>query len=119
VPWFFALNHHKNAPPSILEEFQMHGLWVVQETHNCFSAIPIDQAHEQNIALVKGSDGAVGLTENLSYPFKKWMLAGPEQARLLTEFEAQYSPEVMRGFLHRELKFLLWAILFLKVLPNC
>ena len=26
--------------------------------------MPIDQAHEQNNLIVKGSDGAVGLTEN-------------------------------------------------------
>ncbi|KAG0727160.1 hypothetical protein GWK47_004058 [Chionoecetes opilio] len=30
--------------------------------------------------------GAVGLTENPT-AFKKWMIAGPEQARILTEFE--------------------------------
>ncbi len=108
VPWFFALDHHNNArwvpaslPPSILEEFQGHGHWVVQKTHNRFSAMPIDQAHEQNNALVKGSGGAVGLTENPS-SFRKWMLAGPEQARLLTEFEAQYSPEVRENYSHHE-----------------
>lgn len=49
--------------------------------------MPIDQAHEQNNALVKGSGGAVELTENPS-AFRKWMLAGPEQARLLREFES-------------------------------
>ena len=63
--------------------------------------MPIDQAHEQNNALVKGSSGAVGLTENPS-SFRKWMLAGPEQARLLTEFEAQYSPEVREKYSHHE-----------------
>ena len=31
-----------------------------------FSAIAIDQAHEQNHAIVKGDGGAVGLTENPS-----------------------------------------------------
>lgn len=98
VPWFFALDHYNyarwipihirdmdNLPQSILKEF-MNGLWVVHKTTNHFSAIPIDQAHEQNNKLVKGSGGAVGLTENPS-AFRKWMVAGPEQARLLTEFE--------------------------------
>jgi hypothetical protein len=42
--------------------------WFRKPTIASHAAIPIDQAHEQNIALVKGSDGA-GLTENLSYPF--------------------------------------------------
>ena len=31
---------------------------------------------------MKGSGGAVGLTENPS-AFRKWMVAGPEQAQLL------------------------------------
>jgi len=99
VPWFFALDHQnyarwipvhirdmENLPPSILVEFVNFGRWVVRKTTNKFSAMPIDQAHEQNNELVKGSGGAVGLTENPS-PFRKWMLAGPEQARLLTDFE--------------------------------
>ena len=38
---------------------------------------------------MKGSGGAVGLTENPS-AFRKWMVTGPEQARLLKEFEADY-----------------------------
>ena len=114
VPWFFALDHHHYArwvpvhirdmeslPPSILEEFQACGDWVVQKTHNRFSAMPIDQAHEQDNALVKGSGGALGLTEN-PMSFRKWMLAGPEQARLLTEFEAQYSSEVSENYSHHE-----------------
>lgn len=51
--------------------------------------MPIDQAHEQNNELVKGSGGAVGLTEN-PFTFQRWMVAGPEQARILTEFENQF-----------------------------
>lgn len=114
VPWFFALNHHHYArwapvhirdmeslPPSILEEFQVHRHWVVRKTRNRFSAMPIDQAHEQNNALIKGSGGAVGLMENPS-SLQKWVLAGPEQARLLTEFEIQYSPEVSDKYSHHE-----------------
>ena len=63
--------------------------------------MPIDQAHEQNNAIVKGSGGAVGLTENPS-AFKKWMVAGPEQARLTTEFEEQYLPKPTELLLHHE-----------------
>ena len=100
VPWFFALDHinyarwmpvHirdlKSLPDSIKEQFQI--FWVVQKTSNKFSYIPIDQAHEQNNRLVKGTGGVVGLTENPSV-FKRWMIAGPQQARLLTEFEDQF-----------------------------
>ena len=51
--------------------------------------MPIDQAHEQNNEVVKSSGGAVGLTESPS-AFRKWMVSGPEQARILKEFEEQY-----------------------------
>ena len=69
--------------PATHEEFEVNGIWVVPKTTNRFSALPIDQAHYQNNELVKGTGGAVGLTENTS-AFKKWI-----QARLLTEFEEQ------------------------------
>ena len=101
--WFFALDHHnyarwipahiqdmENLPTQILKEFEKHGHWVIHKTTNRFSAIPIDQAHEQNNELVKSSGGANGLTENPS-AFKKWMMSGPEQARLLKEFEKAYT----------------------------
>lgn len=67
--------------------------WVLQKTLHKFSSMPIDQAHEQNNELVKGAGGAVGLTEN-PVAFKRWMVAGPEQARLLTEFESQFQEVV-------------------------
>ena len=51
--------------------------------------MPLDQAHEQNNSIVKGSGGAVGLTEN-PVAFNRWMVAGPEQARLILEFEANF-----------------------------
>ena len=101
--WFFALDHTnyarwvpihlrdmKSLPGDVKDDFQR--CWVLRKTHNKFSCIPIDQAHEQNNDLVKGSDGGVGLTENPK-AFRRWMVAGPEQARLLTEFEDQYMAE--------------------------
>ena len=97
APWFFALDHvnyarwipvhvedMKSLPAGIKE--QLKSSWVVQKTQNKFSSMPIDQAHEQSNEHVKGSGGAVGLTENPS-AFRRWMVAGPEQARLLSEFE--------------------------------
>ena len=42
--------------------------------------------------MVKGDGGAVGLTENPS-ALKRWMLCGPEMARLVSEFEG--SSEVL------------------------
>ena len=62
------------------------GNFTVRKTTRDFSALAIDQAHEQNNALVKGDGGAVGLTENPS-ALKRWMLCGPEMARLVSEFE--------------------------------
>ncbi|VDI62591.1 Hypothetical predicted protein [Mytilus galloprovincialis] len=46
----------------------------------------IDQGHEQNNACVKADDGAVGLTENPG-ALRRWMVAEPEMARLVNEFE--------------------------------
>ena len=48
--------------------------------------MPVVQAHEQNNELVIGFGGSVGLVENSS-ALRKWMIAGPEQARLLKVFE--------------------------------
>ena len=70
----------------VSDEFKK--FWVLQKTHNLFSCMPLDQAHEQNNKLVKDSGGAVGLTENPT-AFRRWMVGGPEQARLLKEFERQ------------------------------
>lgn len=100
VPWFFALDHvnyarwvpihirDMKALPSHVKD-QLKNFWVVSKTQRKYSSMPIDQAHEQNNELVKGSGGAVGLTENPS-AFRRWMVAGPEQARILTEFESQF-----------------------------
>lgn len=77
VPLFFTLDHPnyarwvpihirdmKSLPESIRREFQDHHHWVLSKTCNKFSAIPLDQAHEQENKQVKGDGGAVGLTEN-------------------------------------------------------
>ena len=50
----------------------------------------IDQFHEQVNALVKGDIGAVGLTES-PQALERWMVAGPEMARVLLELEASSS----------------------------
>ena len=102
VPWFFALGHTNYArwipvhlrdmnslkcnQPSVYDYFQK-GKFVVQKTTRSFSAIAIDQAHEQNNAVVKGDGGAVGLTENAS-ALQRWMVSGPEMARIIEEFQA-------------------------------
>lgn len=42
----------------------------MQKSKNVFSAIHINQAHEQNNACIKGDGGAAGLTDNLNAMFR-------------------------------------------------
>ena len=51
-----------------------------------FSAIPLDQSHEQNNAYVNGDGGAFGLTDNAT-ALRRWMVAGPEVASVIVELE--------------------------------
>ena len=59
--------------------------WVVQKICKSFSAIPIDQAHEQENAKVKGSGEVMGLTENPAALCRR-LICGPELARIVTQF---------------------------------
>ena len=88
VPWFHALDHTHYASwipvhlrdmaalpmkhPGVAREFGA-GNFTVRKTKNVFSSIPIDQAHEQNNALIKGDGGAVGVTDNPS-ALLRWMI---------------------------------------------
>ena len=63
----------KCFPESIKEEFEKQAHWVLSKTNKLFSAIPIDQAHEQENASVKGSSGFIGLTES-PITLKHWIL---------------------------------------------
>lgn len=99
LPWFFALDHThysrwvpihlrdlvslKHLYPDVYAEF-LNGKFVFKKTKRAFSSVAIDQAHEQNNASVKGDGGAVGLTENLA-ALRRWMVSGPEMARLFQE----------------------------------
>jgi len=118
APLFFALDHvnctrwmsvhirdMKSLPDTIKDEFDNRSHWVISKTTNKFSAIPFDQAHEQENKTVKGSGGAVGLTEN-PVAFQRWMLSGPEIARLQKQLEEEYLPdddtETPKNYLHHE-----------------
>ena len=68
-------------------DYFQKGKFVVQKTKRTFSAIAIDQTHKQNNAIVKGDCGAVGLAENAS-ALQRWMVSGPEVARIIEEFQA-------------------------------
>ena len=116
VPWFFALDHvhysrwipiHlrdmislRERHCDVYEEF-VKGKFTVKKTKHAFSAIAIDQAHEQNNASVKGDGGAVGLTENAS-ALHRWMVSGPEMARLIGEFEDATKSRVDEDYRHHE-----------------
>ncbi len=94
MPWMFALDHinysrclsvhirdmitFSNKHPDVLTQFQS-GKFVVHKSSNKFSAMAIDQCHEQNNAMVKGSGGAIGLMGNPG-ALRRWMVAGPEIA---------------------------------------
>ena len=70
------------------------GNFVVKKTQHAFSEISFDHAHEQNNKLVKGDGGAIGLTENFSH-LLRWMVSGPEVARLVNEFECSFEVKKM------------------------
>lgn len=102
IPYFFANNNVNYARwlpvhlrdmlsleeqhSEVAHEFSK-GKFVVHKTKRDFSAIPIDQAHEQNNAVIKGDGGAIGLTED-SGALLRWMVAGPEVSRLVAGYEA-------------------------------
>lgn len=65
----------------------LKGNFTVCETQPVFFAVVLDQAREQNNAIVKGDGGAVGLTQSPE-ALRCWMIAGPEVVRLTGEFEA-------------------------------
>ena len=104
TPWFFALDHTNYARwipvhlkdmaelstkhPEIAKRFD-DGHFTIQKTNRVFSAIPIDQAHEQNNGYIKGDGGAVGLTDNPN-ALRRWMIAGPEVARIIEEFHDEH-----------------------------
>ena len=68
----------------VIKEFRA-GIVMVHKTDNTFSAMAIDQCHEQKNAIIKGSGGAVGLTNNPPTRRRR-TVAGPEGARMITEF---------------------------------
>ena len=102
TPWFLSSNltnyarwvpvhirdmvNLEKVHPYTAVEFNK-GNFTVHKTRRVFSSMAIDQAHEQNNATVKGEGGAVGLTQSPE-ALRRWMVSGPEVARMTTEFEA-------------------------------
>ena len=71
--------------PDVLEEVRAEK-FLVHKTDNIFSAMAIDQCHEQNNVIIKGSGGVVCLTDNPP-ALRRWIVAGPEVAIMIAEFE--------------------------------
>ena len=72
--------------PSVFAEF-VRGKFVVQKSQHFFSLIALDHNHEQENEIIKGDGRAVGLTKN-PIALKRWMVAGPEIARVVKEFDS-------------------------------
>jgi len=68
--------------PDAFREFKRRA-FTAKKAGRTFSAISLDQEHEQINALVKGDGGAVGLTENPE-ALRRWMA---KIARQVHEFE--------------------------------
>ena len=73
--------------PELALEFKASN-FVVHKTNQDFSALALDQAHEQANAIIKADGGAIGLTEDPS-ALRRWMVAGPEVSRLVSMYEIQ------------------------------
>ena len=56
----------------------------------------IDQEHAKNAALIKAGGGAVGITENPN-ALRRWMVSGPEVARVISEFESGILAQISRS----------------------
>ena len=97
TPWFFTFDHTNysrwvsvhvrdmlmlpQTAPTVYEEFKK-GNFVVQKSSNVFSAMAMDQAHEQMNDVIKGDGGVIGITNNPS-ALLKWTTACPEIARIV------------------------------------
>ena len=117
IPYFFANNNVNYARwlpvhlrdmmslerqhPEVARQFQ-NGNFAVHKSQRHFSSIAIDQAHEQNNAIIKGDGGAIGLTEDPA-ALRRWMVAGPEISKLVANYEtASGSKDMKKDTRHHE-----------------
>ena len=106
MKYIFAFNHYNYARwlsihvndlmrlsvtcPDIYDEF-MSGKFVLQKTDKPFSAIALDQGHEQKNATIKGAGGAIGLlSSDMESALRRWEVAAPDICRLVGEYEELY-----------------------------
>ena len=100
LPWFYSLDHYNYARwlsvhfynmnmlphtnPNVNDAFINEGNFVISRTPDAFSAMGIEQCHEQLNELVKGEGGAIGLTEDED---RQKVVCRPEVARIVMKFE--------------------------------
>ncbi len=105
IPWMLATDHFHYARwlsvhvrdllqlehecPKVWNEF-LQGLFVIQKTSHKFSMMAHDQVHEQLNVILKGDGGIIGITENESV-LRRWMMAGPETGRIISELSVEQS----------------------------
>ena len=63
-----------------------NGKLVVHKSCREFSALAIDQAHEQSSVIIKDNGSAFGRTEDPSV-LRRWMVAGPKVNFLVAHYE--------------------------------
>ena len=116
VPWMFVLEQINYAMwllvhlwdmvtlqtshPNVYHNFT-NGTFVVHKSSHAFSVIVLGHAHEQENASIKGEGGAVGLTETSS-ALRRWMIGGPEIARMVGEYEEQLNAKKQPSAKHHE-----------------
>ena len=76
--------------PSLYDQL-LSGNFVLLKSNNHFSAIALDQGHEQNNAMIKGSGGAIGiLSSDSESALRRWEVAEPDVGGLLEECKSVY-----------------------------
>ena len=103
VGWFFVFDHHNYAryAPVQLADFSYikserpelynlleKGVFTANKTNKRFSAIHLDQNHEQMNDILKHNGGIVGLTEN-PQALKRYLVCSPLVSELCSSFEQE------------------------------
>ena len=69
--------------PALYKQFA-DGFFTIAKRQNSFSMIGFDQTHEQQNKELKMHGGTLNLSDECV--FTKWAVAGPEIARVITDF---------------------------------
>ena len=103
VKWYFALDHYNYArwisvqlydflvlpqySPELYESF-LQGYFTFQRTSKQFSLMGLDQIHEQNNAVIKGTGGAIPyLNREDESALARWSLCLHELTSIISEYE--------------------------------